>query len=66
MNDEIMDELRAVKIKLTEDASFDIQRPIECTQQEERLSATQGRTVVQPPSGNVNSSRFQQIRFASH
>lgn len=66
MNDEIMVTLRAVKIKLAEDAGFDIAKLIERIQHEESLSVAQGRTVVQPPSGNADDSRFQQIRFANH
>jgi hypothetical protein len=66
MNDEIITALRATKEKLAENAGFDINRLIESIQQEERLSAAQGRVVLQPPLGELPGLGFQNIRFTSH
>lgn len=48
MNDEIITALRATKEKLAQDAGFDIERLIANIQQEEKMSALQGRVVLQP------------------
>ena len=66
MNDEIIADLRATKERLAADANFDIKTLIERIRSEERVSAAQGRVVLQPPPSNTALSEFQQIRFARH
>jgi hypothetical protein len=65
MNDEIITELRATKLKLAEQAGFDMQRLVAQIQQEEAKSVASGLTVLQPPAASQPTSRsaFQQIRF---
>ncbi len=67
MNDEIILELRAAKLKLAELAGFDMRRLVAQIQQEELASAAKGVTILQPmPASSVtaaNRSAFQQIRF---
>lgn len=66
MNDEIITALRAAKEKLAQEAGFDIERLIANIQQEEMLSAKQGRVVLQPSDAQPSGLGFQQIRFANH
>jgi hypothetical protein len=67
MNDEIISELRATKLKLAELAGFDMQRLVKQIQQEEAASAAMGITVLQSPAANAEQagsrSAFQRIRF---
>jgi hypothetical protein len=67
MNDEIIVELRATKLKLAEQAGFDMQRLVAQIQQEEAASAASGIQVLRPPLASArtgaNRSSFQQIRF---
>ncbi len=67
MNDEIILELRAAKVKLAELAGFDMRRLVSQIQQEELASAAKGVTVLQPMPASLvtaaNRSVFQQIRF---
>ncbi len=67
MSDEIIVELRATKLKLVEQAGFDMQRLVARIQQEEAASAASGIQVVQPRQATAttgaNRSTFQQIRF---
>ena len=67
MNDEIIVELRATKLKLAEQAGFDIHRLVAQIQQEEAASAASGIQVLQPlpvpAATGGNRSTFQQIRF---
>jgi hypothetical protein len=67
MNDEIIVELRATKLKLAEQAGFDMQRLVAQIQQEEAASAASGIQILQPPPASgatgANRSTFQQIRF---
>ncbi len=67
MNDEIILELRAAKVKLAELAGFDMRRLVSQIQQEELASAAKGVTVLQPMPASLvtaaNRSAFQQIRF---
>ncbi len=67
MNDEIIVELRATKLKLAEQAGFDMQRLVAQIQQEEAASAASGIQVLQPlpatAATDANRSSFQQIRF---
>lgn len=66
MNDEIIVELRATKLKLAEQSGFDMQRLVAQIQQEEAASAARGVQVLQPSASAVtgaNRSTFQQIRF---
>jgi hypothetical protein len=69
MNDEIIVELRATKLKLAEQAGFDIQRLVAQIQHEEAASSANGIKVLQPlplsSAKGVNRSIFQQIRFTS-
>jgi hypothetical protein len=58
MNDEIIKASHATKEHLKQDAELDIKRLIESVQREEAISAAQGRIVLQPPSGNRESSTF--------
>ena len=66
MNDEIITTLRAAKEKLAQEAGFDIDRLIANIQQEEKLSALQGRVVLQPADAKPSGLGFQQIRFVNH
>ena len=67
MNDEIIVELRATKLKLAEQAGFDMQRLVAQIQQEEAARAASGIQILQPPPASVataaNRLSFQQIRF---
>lgn len=67
MNDEIILELRATKLKLAEQAGFDMQRLVAQVRQEEAASAARGVQVLQPlPTSAATAatrSTFQQIRF---
>jgi hypothetical protein len=67
MNDEIITELRAAKIKLAELAGFDIRRLVTQIQQEEAASAANGMIVLQPEQISseiaANRSVFKKIRF---
>jgi hypothetical protein len=67
MNDEIIVELCATKLKLAEQAGFDIQRLVAQIQQEEATNAASGIQVLQPlpTSAKTGAKRctFQQIRF---
>jgi hypothetical protein len=67
MNDEIIVELRATKLKLAEQAGFNMQRLVAQIQQEEAASAANGIQVLRPPPASAttgaNRSSFQQIRF---
>lgn len=67
MNDEIIVELRAAKLKLAELAGFDIRRLVAQIQQEEATSAANGAAVLQPLPASAQTvakrSVFQQIRF---
>lgn len=65
MRDEIIEDLRATKTQLAADVGFDMQRLVERIQHEERQSAAQGRTIVQPPLEKLPSlGDFRNIRFA--
>ena len=66
MNDEIITELRATKQRLAADTNFDIKKLIELIRSEERLSAAEGRVILQPPPSSTPRSEFQQIRFVRH
>jgi hypothetical protein len=66
MNDEIIRALHATKEHLAEEAGLDIKQLIENIRHEEAISVKQGRVVLQPATGNVARSVFQQIRFANH
>jgi hypothetical protein len=67
MNDEIIVELRATKLKLAEQAGFDIHRLVAQIRIEEAQSASNGVQVLQPlvasASAGENQSKFQRIRF---
>jgi hypothetical protein len=67
MNDEIIVELRAIKLKLAEQSGFDMQRLVAQIQLEQAASAASGIQVIQPPSASATTgasrSTFQQIRF---
>jgi hypothetical protein len=69
MNDEIILELRATKLKLAEQAGFDMQRLVAQVRQEEAASAARGAQVLQPlptsATTTVIRSTFQQIRFTN-
>lgn len=69
MNDEIILELRAVKLKMAEQVGIDIRRLVAQIQQEEAASAANGLTVLQPKQASsetaANRSVFQQIRFTN-
>lgn len=66
MNDEIITTLRAAKEKLAQEAGFDIDQLIARIQQEEKLSAMQGRVVLQPEDAKPSGLGFQQIRFVNY
>lgn len=66
MNDEIITTLRATKEKLAQEAGFDIERLIANIQQEEKMSAMQGRVVLQPSEVTPSGLGFEKIRFVNH
>jgi hypothetical protein len=70
MNDEIIVELRATKLKLAEQAGFDMQRLVAQIQQEEAASAASGIKILQSPPASAataaNRLSFQQIRFTDY
>lgn len=66
MNDEIITKLRAIKEKLAQEAGFDIERLIANIQQEEKLSAMQGRVVLQPADAKPSGLGFEKVRFVNH
>lgn len=65
MNDEIITALRATKEKLAQEAGFDIERLIANIQQEEKMSALEGRVVLQPEDAKLSGLGFEKIRFVN-
>ena len=66
MNDEIITTLRAAKEKLAQEVGFDMERLIANIQQEEKLSAMQGRVVLQPADARPSGLGFEKIRFVNN
>jgi len=64
MNDEIINEVRAIKEALAEKSGFDIRRIAEEIRKSEAQSEAEGWKHITAPLQPLPNSTFQRIRFA--